>query len=120
MSTYCFALWVSDCLIHTDDKTGSLHSTTDRVDFDEAWLPNERLHVVPDAFRAINIDTKPSFAVGVFHTKLVQNIGGVEASVITDLARDNFECLSEGDLHELQLSWDGECMLPDVSREFHL
>ena len=98
MSTYCFALGIPDSLIYTDDETSRLHSTTDRVDFYEAWLPDERLHVVPDALRAVNIDTKPSFAVGVFHTKLIQNIGGVETSVVTDLARDNFEDGSYFDL----------------------
>jgi len=120
MTTYGFALGISDSLVHGNDQTRSLHCATNRVDLDQTGLPDKCFQIVTDAIGSININTDPFLAARVSHTKLVQDVGRVKAGIIADLPGYNLECLCERDLDELKLSRDRKRMLSHISRKVHL
>jgi len=70
-TAYSLALGIPDRFIHGDDQACGLHRAADRIDFNQARLPDERLQVVTDAIKSIDINTNPLLAVRVFHAKLV-------------------------------------------------
>jgi hypothetical protein len=107
------ALRVPDSLIDTEDQACGLNGTAESVDLDETGLPDEALHVVLHTFR-LNVDTSPSIALSVTHPELVQDIGRVEAGVVTDLTRNDFESLGDGTDDELLLAVDGTRVITKV------
>lgn len=54
------------------------------------------------------------------HPQLIQNVGGVQSSVIADLAWNNLQSLGKGNVDGLKFAGDGEGVLSDVRGQIHL
>lgn len=67
----------------------------DGIDLDQTRFPDKGLEVIPDAF-VVEVDTSPDVAFAVFDTEAVEDVGGVEAGVVAQLAGDDLEGFGEG------------------------
>ena len=119
-SVYRFALRVPDSFVDRNNQARSLNSTADSVELDEAGFPDKRFKVVANALGTVNVHTNPLRPVGMHHAKLVEDVRRVEARIVADLPRDNFEGLRESKLDKLEFSRDLQSMFPDVRRKVHL
>lgn len=86
---------LTDCLVHTQDQASGLNGSLDGVDLNQTGLPHESNHVITDTL-VVKVDTGPDVALAVLHTQAVQNIGGIEAGVVAELAGDNLKSLGKG------------------------
>lgn len=114
--SHLLTLRIPDSLIYTQNQRGSFSGATDRIKLDETWLPDKRVHIVPDTSGPVNIDTVPLFAIAVFVTQLVQDVRRIQARIITYLAWNHLQGLGKCDQDKLLLSGDRQSMFPNVRR----
>ena len=88
-------LKLTDGLVDTENQTRSLGGGLDGVDLDERGLPDKGGHVVPDAL-VVKVDAGPDVALSVLDAESVEDIRGVEAGVVAELAGDDLEGLGKG------------------------
>jgi len=96
----------TNSLINAQDQTTRLDGSLDGVDFDEGGLPDESVEVVADAL-VVEVDAGPDVALAVLDAQPVEDVGGVEAGVVAQLARDDLERFGEGLDDGLLLVADG-------------
>lgn len=109
-------------LIHTHDQTPGLHGRLDRIHLHQTRLPHKRRHVIPHAF-VVEVDPRPHVTFAVLHPQLGEDVGGVEAGVVAELARDDLEGFGEGFDDGLLLARDGGVevgVAVEVGGDFHL
>ena len=96
---------LTDRLVDAENQACSLDCGLDRVDLDQARLPDKCRHVVPDSF-VVKVHAGPDIALAVFHAQSVQDVRGIEAGIVAQLARDHFQGLGERLDHCLLLMGD--------------
>jgi hypothetical protein len=126
-------------LVHGQDEARGLGGSRDRIDLHHRRLQNARGEVVGDVL-AVDVDSVPSVALHCNHaniyqcqakgeiisylcvllTKLIENVGGIEAGVIAELPWDDLESLGHGCDDELLLASNGPRMIPEIFGELHL
>lgn len=116
-------LLVADGFVDAEDEAGGLDGGLDGVDLDEGGFPDEGVHHIGDALVVAGgeVDAGPDAALAVLDAQLVEDVGGVEARVVAQLARDHLERLRERLDHRLLLVGDvlvGE--LVQVGGDLHL
>lgn len=65
------------------------------IDLDETGFPDKGLEVIADAF-VVEVDAGPDVAFAVLDAQAVEDVGGVEAGVVAQLAGDDLEGFGEG------------------------
>ncbi len=88
--------------------------------FHDDWLPDKCFEGVT-ASVSVDINTHPgALGLRVQRTELIDNIRGVEASVVRQLARNYFQRMGIRINNELPFVFDGFTKLTKVFTEFHL
>lgn len=114
------ALLVSDGLVNAEDQAAGLGGGLEGVDLDQSRLPDEALNHVGDAL-ILEINTGPCCALAVLHAQLVEDVGGVEASIVAQLAGNHLESLGKGLDDGLLLVLDVLVgVLMQIGRDLHL
>lgn len=111
----------TDGFIDAQNETTGFDGRLDGVDLDEAGFPDKSLHVVSDAFDVVEVDPGPDVSLAMLDAELGEDVGGVEAGVITQLSGDDLEGFCERFHYRLLLPWYvliGEFM--KVCGDFHL
>ena len=67
----------------------------DCIDLNQTRFPDKGFEVVPDAF-VLEIDAGPDVAFAMLDAQAVEDVCGIEAGVVAELARDDFEGFGEG------------------------
>mmetsp|Transcript_32857 Transcript_32857/g.76716 ORF Transcript_32857/g.76716 Transcript_32857/m.76716 type:complete len:239 (+) Transcript_32857:509-1225(+) len=106
-------------LINGEDQTSRLGGSGERVPLHHGGLPHERLKRVADTVFD-DVDAEPRAPVRVLHTKLVEDIGRVHASIRRDLSRDDLKGLGVRSNEQLRLAKDAPRVLTQMRRELHL
>lgn len=88
------ALLVADGLVDAQDQAAGLGGGLQGVDLDQGGLPHEALQHVGGAL-VLEVDAGPGVALAVLDAQLVEDVGGVEAGVVAQLARDNLQRLGK-------------------------
>lgn len=88
-------LLVLDCFIDRQDETCSLYCSLDGIDLDQTRFPDKGLKIIPDAF-VVEVDAGPDVAFAVLDAQAVEDVGGIEAGVVAQLAGDDLEGFGEG------------------------
>ncbi len=110
----------TDSLIDTQDQTSRLDRGLNSVDLDETRFPNESLEIIADAL-VVEVDAGPDVALSMLDAQTVQDVGGVEAGVVAELAGDDFEGFGEGFDDGLLLVADAAVgLVVEVGGDFHL
>lgn len=65
------------------------------IDLHQAGFPHKGLEVIADAF-VVKVDAGPDVAFAVLDAEAVEDVGGVEAGVVAELAGDDLEGFGEG------------------------
>ena len=85
----------TNSLIHTQNQASRLHGRLHSIHLDQTRLPHKRLHIIPHAL-IIEVHTSPDVSLAVLDAQLGEDVCGVEAGVIAELAGDDFEGFGEG------------------------
>ena len=88
-------LLIPNRLVHAQDQAAGLHRRLDGIDLDETWLPHECVHVVPHAL-VVEIYPRPDIAFAMLHAQPVEDVGRVEAGIVTQLTGDDLERFGKG------------------------
>ena len=113
------ALRIPDRLVHTQDHARGVDSAAQRVGLDQCRLPHKLLHVVLHAL-AINVHACPDVALRMSHPQLVEQVSGVQTSVVADLTGDDLEGLGHRADDELLLAHDRTRVSAQVLGDLHL
>lgn len=114
------ALLVSDGLVDAENQAAGLGGGLEGIDLDQGRLPNEALNHVGDAL-VLEVDTGPGGALAVLHAQLIQDVGGIEAGIVAQLAGDHLESLGKSLDDGLLLVLDVLVgVLVQVCRDLHL
>jgi hypothetical protein len=111
---YLFALGVPDRLVHAQDEARCFGGAGNCIQLDESRLPNECIHVITYALRAVDINPKPSIATCMPHAQLVEDISAVETGVVTNLPRNDLKGLREGKHYQLLFAGDSKSLLANM------
>merc|ERR1719348_1893624 len=106
-------------LVNTKEEAGGFRSCGYSVGLDNSGLPDTSLEVVRDVLIE-NINSVPDPVTGVLLAQLVQDVRGVEASVVTQLASNHLESLGHGADDELLLARNGPAVVPQVLAQLHV
>lgn len=107
-------------LIHTQYQTSRLHCRLHSIHLHQTRLPHKRLHIIPDAL-IFKVHSRPHVSLTVLDAQLRKDVGGVEARVVAQLARDDLEGFGEGFDDGLLFAVDGEVgVAVQVGGDFHL
>lgn len=111
---------LTNSLIHTQNQTRRLRRRLHGINLHQTRLPNKRLHIIPHAL-IIEIHTRPRIPLSVLDAQLGEDVCGVEAGVVAELAGDYFEGFGEGFYYGLLFAGDGEVGgAVEVGGYFHL
>lgn len=114
------ALLISDGLVDAENQAAGLGGGLEGVDLDQSRLPDKALNHVGDTF-VLEINTGPGCALAVLHAQFVEDIGGVEAGIVAQLAGDDLQSLGKGLDDGLLLVLDVLVgVLMQVGRDLHL
>eukprot|EP00959_Pyramimonas_sp_CCMP1952_P084189 1761005-Pyramimonas_sp.AAC.1 len=87
-----------------------------RTHLDQTGLPHKVGVGVNDPTRVHVHSEETTFTIGqrVLLAQLVENIGGIKASIVGELARDHLESLGKGINKELGFACNGTGVVPQV------
>lgn len=85
--------WVrTDCLINAQDEASSFCGGLQSVDLDKAGLPYKLLQIVRNTL-SLEVDTCPSVALPMLDAQPVEDICGINTSVVAQLPGNDLQCL---------------------------
>lgn len=111
---------LTDRLVHTQNQASSLHGGLDGINLDQTGLPHKGGHVIADTF-VVKVHTSPDIVLAVLYAQTVENVCGVETSVVAKLAGNDLQGLGKRLDNGLLLVGDiavGIAM--QVARQLHL
>merc|ERR1719362_1544100 len=106
-------------LVHTQEQASGLRGRGDGVGLDDSRLPDTSLKVVSNIL-VEDIYSVPGAVTSVLLSQLIQDVGGIEPSVVTQLAGDDLEGLGHGANDELLLARHSPRVIAEVFAQLHV
>lgn len=114
-----FGFRIANCFVECQHHAGRLSGRRDRIRLHKSRLPHARLEIVGNVLIE-DIHATPNLALSVLLTQLVQDIGRIEAGVLTQLSRDNLESPGHGPNELLVSALDIAGVVAQVLADLHV
>ena len=85
---------VPDCLVYTQNETRRLSGRLKSIDLDQSRLPHKAFHHVGSSL-VLEVNAGPQITPPVLNAQTVEDISGIKASIVAELAGNNLQCLGK-------------------------